>query len=414
MGTQAQMPSGLIAQPPWQALTKTLDRLHPVVMICAASEILWINRAGAACLGHADPAGLCGRSFFEFLHKDYAELADFGLAVFAEEEGAISIKLVHADQHDIDAQMWVSPLEDGLYMVECHDMSEHLRAARALRQREQRLEGIINTVADGIITLDERGVIQTFNPAAEHIFGFSKEEVLGKTLRALMPDSLVDDGRPAKDWVQLLSQMAHLTGKKKGGEEFPMEMSVRELQQGEYLSFTGIVRDISARRAEEERIFYMAHHDALTGLPNRHLLDDRIEEAFKRSRRHHYKMALLFVDLDKFKPINDRFGHAVGDDVLKEVARRMGQVVRATDTVARVGGDEFMVLLEELTTVAEAEDVAGKIKAAVSAPMALFGHEMAVGASIGIGVYPDHAKDMCELMNFADQAMYRTKNQTRV
>lgn len=413
MGDSAVLPPGQTLAPSWLALAQTLEHLHPLLAICSADDILWLNRAGARVLGLTSADQVTGTSFFDLVHKDYVELADLGLTVFAEEEDAISIKLLHVDQHDVDVQMWVSPLEDGLFLVECHDISEHLRSARALRQREQRLEGIINTVADGIITVDEKGIIQTFNPAAEAIFGFSQKEVLGKTIRALIPDALTDSKAGSKEWIRFLTQTEHLTGKKKGGEEFPMEMSVRELQQGEQLSFTGIVRDITARRAEEERIFYMAHHDALTGLPNRHLFDDRVEEAFKRCRRHEYKMALLFVDLDKFKPINDTHGHAIGDEVLKEVARRMGVSIRATDAVARVGGDEFMVLLEELDSAEEATEVAAKITEAVSAPMIFGGHQVSVGASIGIGVFPDDAKDMSDLMNFADHAMYQAKNRQR-
>ena len=398
--------------PAWLSLARSLDALHTLLTICSGNKILWINRAGAAILG-ADQAEMAGKSFFDFVHRDYADLADLGLDVFIEEEGPVSIKLLHADQHDVDVQMWVSPLDGGLCLVECHDISEHLRSARALRQREQRLEGIINTVADGIITLDDKGAIQTFNPAAEAIFGFAREEVLGKTLRALIPDVLVDGKDASTEWVRQLAEAKNLIGKKKGGEEFSVELNVRQMLHGDSLSFTGIVRDVTAQRAEEQRIFYMAHHDALTGLPNRHLFDDRVEEAFKRCHRHGEKMALLFVDLDKFKPINDTYGHAAGDVVLRELSRRLGKTIRATDTVARVGGDEFMVLLEELESVAEAEEVADKLKAAVMAPIPYENHELSVGASIGIGVYPDHAADMAALMDFADHAMYQAKHKQR-
>jgi diguanylate cyclase (GGDEF)-like protein/PAS domain S-box-containing protein len=394
-------------------LARSLDALHTLLVLCIGDEVVWMNRAGAASMGFSSQSEAVGRSFFEMAHRDYADLSELGLEVLMEEAGPLSIKLVHTDGHDVDVNMWVSVVEEGMFLVECHDISEHLRAARLLRQREQRLEGIINTVADGIITVDERGLIQTFNPAAETIFGFNKAEVIGKTVRILIPDVLNADAREASDWIKRLAEAKNLIGKKKGGEEFPVELSVREMQQGESLSFTGIVRDVTAQRAEEQRIFYMAHHDALTGLPNRHLFDDRVEEAFKRCHRHNEKMSLLFVDLDKFKPINDTYGHAAGDVVLKELARRMGQTIRATDTVARVGGDEFMVLLEELETAEEATDVASKIEAAVLAPIFYEGHRLTVGASIGIGVYPDDAKDISELMDFADQAMYHSKHKRR-
>jgi len=400
--------------PSWLSLARSLDALHTLLAICAGNEVLWVNRAGAQILGYADQAQAVGRSFFDLAHKDYADLADLGLEVLMEEDGPLSVKLIHADGHDLDVNLWVSALDDGLFLVEGHDISEHLRSARALRLREQRLEGIINTVADGIITVDERGLIQTFNPAAESIFGFSKSEVLGKTVRILIPDVLDRYSKEGGgEWIKRLTEAKDLIGKKKGGEEFPVEFSVREMQQGDHLSFTGIVRDVTEQRAEEQRIFYMAHHDALTGLPNRHLFDDRVEEAYKRCLRHNEKLSLLFVDLDKFKPINDTYGHAAGDIVLRELARRMGQTIRATDTVARVGGDEFMVLLEELESAEEAAEVAAKLKAALLTPILFEGHEVVVGASIGIGVYPDDAKDITDLMDFADHAMYQAKNKQR-
>jgi len=399
--------------PSWLDLARSLDHLHTLLAICAGNEVVWINRAGAAILGLGDQAELVGRSFFDLLHKDYADLSELGLEVFLEEDGPVSIKLIHKDQHDIDAQMWVSGIDGSFCLVECHDISEHLRSARALRLREQRLEGIINTVADGIITVDDKGIIQTFNPAAESIFGFSKAEVQGKTLRALIPAVLADGIGSSNDWVRQLAEAKNLMGKKKGGEEFSVELNVREMQHGDSRSFTGIVRDVTAQRAEEQRIFYMAHHDALTGLPNRHLFDDRVEEAYKRCLRHNEKLALLFVDLDKFKPINDTYGHAAGDLVLRVLAHRLGNTVRATDTVSRVGGDEFMVLLEELESAAEAEEVAEKIQASLLEPIGFEGHELRVGASIGVGVYPDNAPSIKALMEFADQAMYQAKHKTR-
>jgi diguanylate cyclase (GGDEF)-like protein len=154
----------------------------------------------------------------------------------------------------------------------------------------------------------------------------------------------------------------------------------------------------------------MAHHDALTGLPNRHLFSDRVDQAFKRAKRKNCKLGLLFVDLDKFKPINDTYGHAFGDEVLKEFARRLQSSLRATDTVARVGGDEFMILLEDLGDCNEAEEIRRKIEVALAAPMPIPDGQLTVEASIGIGVYPDHADTIIALMHFADQAMYQTKN----
>jgi diguanylate cyclase (GGDEF)-like protein/PAS domain S-box-containing protein len=388
-----------------------LDRLRNLLLVCIGSRIVYMNPGGPAILGLSSPTAVIGQSFFSFVHHDYAELADLGLDVFAEESSLVLMKLVRIDGSHIDVDLSVSRLDasgEGVFLVEAHDITDHLKAARALRAREQRLEGIINTVADGIITLDDNGVIQTFNPAAEAIFGFSKEEVIGRNIRSLITDAQQGGGEDNRAHVLLSG--SNFTGRRKDGDVVPLEVAVRELQQGEELSFTSIVRDISRRKAEEARVFHMAHYDALTELPNRHLFDDHVREAFKRAQRHGEKLALLFVDLDKFKPINDTYGHAMGDEVLKEIACRLRAGVRATDTVARVGGDEFLVLLEELSCPAEAEEVRQKLLRLVSAPLAIARVRLAIGASIGLAVYPDHAAEIADLMEFADRDMYSHKN----
>ncbi len=397
----------------WTARIGVLDRLRTLLAVCVGNRIAHLNPAGARMLALPTHQAAIGRSFFSFVHHDYADLAELGLAVFAEEASKVSIKLVREDRGNVDVELWVScidPAGEGVFLIEAHDITDHLRAAHALRAREQRLEGVINTVADGIITVDDRGTIQTFNPAAESIFGFRKEEVIGRNLRSLIPETVLSAPETEPGWVRTLASTPEIIGKRKDGEVVPLEMSVRVLQQGDELSFTSIVRDISARKAAEERVFRMAHHDALTELPNRHLFGDRVEEAFKRARRHTEKLALLFVDLDRFKPINDTCGHAVGDEVLREVARRLRAGVRATDTVARVGGDEFMVLLEELADTAEAEEVRQKLYRLLTLPMRVAVGEVQVGASIGVAVYPDNGAEIDELTAFADRDMYAHKH----
>jgi diguanylate cyclase (GGDEF)-like protein/PAS domain S-box-containing protein len=322
------------------------------------------------------------------------------------------MKLLRQDGSDIDVEVWVKYLgKDHLYFLEAHDITEHLRAARALRLREQRLEGIINTVADGIVTVDDMGLIQTFNPAAEKIFGFSKSEVLGRNIRSLIPGALLNNQNSDDDALgDKLGSAVNVTGKRKSGDPIDLEMAIRSLQQGEQVSFTGIMRDITTRKANEARIFHMAHHDALTGLPNRHLLTDRVDEALKRADRYRQRFALIFVDLDKFKPINDTYGHAVGDEVLKEVANRLRQGVRSTDTVARVGGDEFVILFEDLASSEEVMELHNKLKNLLSQPLHLTTKTLTIGASLGIGIYPDHAMDVAALMDYADGAMYQAKH----
>ena len=288
---------------------------------------------------------------------------------------------------------------------------------KALRSREQWLEGVINTVADGIISIDDNGDIRSFNPAAEQIFGFSSSEMIGKSLRDLVPEAEADDAekkpswRSNEDtgWVRNLAELQELKGRKKSGDEFIMEMAVRELQHGEQMSFTGIVRDITERKRIEEQIRTMAHFDAVTSLPNRNLLTDRLEEAIKRSHRGHHNIALLYVDLNKFKPINDELGHDAGDKALRHVAEQMKESVRDSDTVARVGGDEFVVLLENVAGTEAVEAIANKLLEKIAEPIHFSSGDRSLGAAMGIALHPEHGESREELMQAADQAMYQAK-----
>lgn len=171
--------------------------------------------------------------------------------------------------------------------------------------------------------------------------------------------------------------------------------------------------EIQERRLAEERICHLAHHDPLTGLPNRRLLEDRIEQAMGMARRNGKQVAIQFVDLDRFKPINDRFGHQVGDLVLQAVAGRLRGLLREVDTVARVGGDEFVVVLADMSSASVARETAQKVLQALAQPYSIEGHELTVTPSIGVSLYPDDGADAESLISRADAAMYRAKESGR-
>lgn len=175
-----------------------------------------------------------------------------------------------------------------------------------------------------------------------------------------------------------------------------------------------ILEDVTEHRAMVERISHLAHHDTLTGLPNRALFEDRCEQALHLARRSQRKMALLLLDLDRFKPINDNYGHEVGDEVLQAVATRLQQCLRRrSDTVARLGGDEFVVLLPDIDATVDAEAVARNMVAAIGAPIATRRGDLDLGVSIGVAFFPQHGGDSKELLRQADQAMYQVKGQGR-
>jgi diguanylate cyclase (GGDEF)-like protein len=196
---------------------------------------------------------------------------------------------------------------------------------------------------------------------------------------------------------------------RRSGEDFDSELSISQMQVAGQRLFIGIVRDITDRKRVHERIEQLAHHDFLTKLPNRALFKDRLERAIAIADRNEGRVAVLFLDLDGFKAVNDELGHEAGDSLLCEIARRISGVIRHSDTVARVGGDEFTVILNEIGTAQDVSVVAGKILTAVGIPFAVAGQQCRIGASIGIAIFPDHARAHDALLRAADASMYAAK-----
>ena len=181
----------------------------------------------------------------------------------------------------------------------------------------------------------------------------------------------------------------------------------------EITGFSGTGRDISERKANEEKIQRLAHYDTLTDLPNRRLFSDRLQQALATAKRDKAHLALMYFDLDRFKPINDTLGHDIGDLLLKEVAKRVQDCLRESDTAARMGGDEFVVLLPAIEAEQDAMVVAEKIRHTLNRPFELVGHSLHISSSIGVAVYPEHGSDEETLLKNADTAMYHAKESGR-
>jgi diguanylate cyclase (GGDEF)-like protein len=202
-------------------------------------------------------------------------------------------------------------------------------------------------------------------------------------------------------------------GKGKKPIDVSVTISALKDSDGNIIGASKIARDITERKASQERVEYLAYHDPLTGLPNRALLAERMKTAIGNASRYSFQFALLFVDLDRFKPINDSLGHEIGDKLLKIVAERMQSMVRQADTVSRLGGDEFVVLLSRIQAASDAARVATNILATLSNPYPVEQHVLVLTASIGISIYPDSGKDASSLLRSADAAMYSAKRQGR-
>ena len=406
-------------------------------LLCAISNLVcvldngclsYINPAGVNMLGADDESAVLGHDLSEFIHADYADLIALGLDAFAEEEASVPLKLRPLNAMPIDVMMRVRALGDAgtnnAYMVECLDISNYIRASEEARKREQRLANVLGAVRDAIITIDQKGIVQSINAAGERIFGYPRTHILGQNIKMLMPSHHADhhDGyldRYIKTGEsELVNASMELEGQHANGAVFPIELTVTEMMEGSQRLFTGVIRDITERKRALDKIHHLAHHDALTNLPNRNLYMERVERAISRSKRSNKPLALMFVDLDRFKPINDELGHEAGDVVLKTVAERMLSCVRQSDTVARFGGDEFVAILENLDHADSAAVVAKKVLSKLSESIDVPSGQSAavsatVGASIGISVFPEDGATLDELARAADNAMYAVKDEGR-
>jgi len=288
-----------------------------------------------------------------------------------------------------------------------------------LKESEAKSRSIVESASEGVIVIDERGAIETFNRGAQRIFGYSPEEIIGRKIKLLIPSSRQEDpdgtlgGLLDMGGEEMIGIDREVEGRRKDGSVFPLELSVNEVQFGGRRLFTGVLRDITDRKLTEERLKYLAHYDAVTGLPNRVLFMDRLNQTLARFPWHSRGAAVAFLDLDRFKPINDSLGHEAGDALLKEVGTRLANCLRTGDTVGRMGGDEFTILLADLARPDDVMGICRNIIASLSAPFVIGGRELFVSASIGVSVFPSDGRDSDTLLKNADAAMYRAKEQGR-
>jgi diguanylate cyclase (GGDEF)-like protein/PAS domain S-box-containing protein len=303
-----------------------------------------------------------------------------------------------------------TPLPDGGFVTTYTDIT-------ARKQSEERLllaEKVFDNSPDAIMITDQNNRIVSTNHAFTLITGYAPGEVLGEDPR-LLASGAHDAEFYRKMWAALKHRgqwAGEITDRRKSGETYPKWMTINAVidQRSDRLThYVSIFSDITERKSSEERIHYLAHHDALTGLPNRFSLESRLEQACIEARRHQCQLAVLFIDLDRFKVINDTLGHQIGDRLLSEVARRLSATVRESDTVGRLGGDEFVVVLPDMHVPTDAASVAAKIVEALVQPVFIDDHQLHTSPSIGISVYPSDGADADTIMRNADTAMYHAK-----
>jgi diguanylate cyclase (GGDEF)-like protein/PAS domain S-box-containing protein len=286
----------------------------------------------------------------------------------------------------------------------------------ALRDSEAGTQAVLDNVADGIVTVSEGGLIESLNRSARALFGYSQDDVNGQPLAfVLAPDSraafrgfgtvpreqLAEGGRR--------SRATETLGQRRDGSTFPMEVEHGEIKLDDQVLTLAFVRDISERKAYTEGLEHQALHDSLTGLANRTLFGEHVLRAIASAKRTNEPRAVLVMDLDGFKQVNDTLGHDQGDALLKQVGERLVAALRETDTIARLGGDEFAILPGDATDLAAAAAIALKIQRTCAAGFKVNGEVVHVSASIGIALYPEHGKTTAELLRRADVAMYVAK-----
>lgn len=303
--------------------------------------------------------------------------------------------------------------------LEQRNLQLHEEVAQRERSRQQLLQAakVFDNAIEAIVVADAERHIVRVNAAFTRITGYEPGEVAGKNPR-LLRSGRHDEAFHAAVWQSLEDSgqwQGEIWNRRKNGEIYPAweSISVTKGVRGQVLEYVSVFSDISVVKQAEERLAHLAHHDALTGLCNRLLFFARLDQALVRARRRQGMLALLFIDLDEFKSINDSLGHDVGDRYLVMMASRLSALVRAEDTVARLGGDEFAILAEDLGSAPDAGRLAEKVVRALAQAACIDGHVVSSSGSIGIGIYPDDATDGESLLKAADAAMYLAKAQGR-
>ncbi|TVO52325.1 EAL domain-containing protein [Denitromonas halophila] len=380
-----------------------------------------VNRRLSEIVGYS-PEVLLTKTFQDITHPDDldADLQQLQRTLAGEISGyTMEKRYFHRDGHVIWISLTVSLVRraEGVpdyFISVVEDISERRRAAEARRQAA----AVFESTREGIIITDLKRRILAVNPAFTDITGYAAEEVLGKS------PAILQSGHESEALYQSMWASIHALGhwqgevlnRRKNGELFPELLTVSTVRDAAGLpsQYVALLTDLSRLRRSEAQLAHLAHYDPLTDLPNRLLVQSRLDHALDAAQRESGLLAVMFIDLDRFKDVNDSLGHPVGDELLVAIAQRMRSRLRESDTLARLGGDEFLVVLEDIHRPEDAAEVAQGLILLQDAPIRLpSGHEVYVGVSIGISLYPNDGDTTTELIRQADAAMYQAKSQGR-
>ncbi|WP_430515287.1 PAS domain S-box protein [Cytobacillus firmus] len=389
------------------------------IVVHIKGKIAYANPACIELLGASSLEDLMGRSVLDFAHKESAELVRKRIAELRESGETIppaEEKVIRLDGEVIDVQVTGIFLEhegEPAVLMMVQDISRRKRAELAMKKSEEQYRLIADNMTDLVTTIDAAGRISYASPSYETILGFPPHLLVNQLGFDLVhpEDRMNVESQFVKALMTKESQVAEFRFKHANGYWIWVEAHGKPVinDEGEVLYLQVVSRDVSERRMLEEKLSYMAFHDMLTGLPNRSLFQERAEQALKEAKRYGRKLAIMYLDLDKFKHINDTLGHDIGDALLQQFSERVKSCLRESDTLARQGGDEFTILLPEMNDVGDAAMIAERILMKLQDPWVIGEYELHTTSSIGISLYPHDGASYRDLLKSADTALYEAK-----
>lgn len=404
-----------------EQLRETLA-LNDSILMTSPMGIAAYRQDGQCVMANPSLASIADITQEQLLKQNFRQLSSWqasGIQEAAERvlaTGArVELEIRHLTSffgHDVWARCWLSRFtsrgEPHLLL-----MLENITEKKAAEEELRLAASVYQNSSEGILVTDAAGIILSVNPAFTEITGYAEDEALGRKTSLLRSDRHGPEFYRSM-WEALTKEgcwRGEVWNRRKDGEAYLEWLSINRIEAsaGAPFRYVAVFHDITELRRKDEEIRHQAFHDALTGLPNRALMKDRLLHALERAKREGGRLAVIFIDLDRFKAINDGLGHDVGDLLLQEVARRIKSRMRTADTVARLGGDEFVVLMEDLQEAGDCASLAQELMAEIARPMELSGHAVEIRASMGMAFYPEDGTNPMELMKRADLAMYSAK-----
>ncbi|APG27529.1 hypothetical protein A7E78_06550 [Syntrophotalea acetylenivorans] len=404
-------------------LQAILHSIHdPIRVVDKELNIVWANEAAHKIFGEPILSKKCCSIYkLDINHFDVSCCpTKAALADGKTHQHILTIPLADDEVHTFKTSShvieWDQERQPAAVLEVFWDITEIKRTDEALRRSETLFRTVVESSKDAMVAIDRNGLITLFNPGAEKIFGRSREEMLNTPVEGLMPaayrmahSQYIRDFFTGTKQPVAMGKTLELQAVRNNGDTFPVELSLSQGQAGSEPFVLAVIRDISERKLIEQQLIHQANYDSLTGLPNRTLILDRLKQAVAFEQRHERHLAVMLLDLDNFKAINDSLGHDGGNLLLKEVAQRLSETVRDTDTVGRLYGDEFVILARDMGSTEGVMRLVSKVAQAFDKPFSIAGGEFLTSFSTGIALFPGDGSDADELLKKADTAMYASK-----